>query len=199
LDRLKLDGIAMPANPIPCKSPTTGADLSSKDITLNESLHDCAKLTNLSWDCTTIMIHLPRLTENGEWIYCSPDQAGINESMDNMFINIPEALSLPPTSSIVRLTPPQPPCLCWYTKSYYEVSSMQSIELTGESKKRFRYFYLILNFRLLAKERESTSYDHETKELLGEAKEYLNNVKTTIMTSTAIGNVHILHAYLANI
>ena len=83
----------MPATPIPRKSPASGADLPSKDAPLNKCLCNHAKLTNLSWDHTTKMIHLPTLNKNGEWIYHSPDWAGIIESMTNMFTNIPEALS----------------------------------------------------------------------------------------------------------
>ena len=61
-----------------------------------------------------------------------------------------------------------------YATSYYKVSTMQSIELTGESKKHFRYFYLIPDSKSLAKERKTTSYDSEAKELLGKAKENLS-------------------------
>jgi hypothetical protein len=86
-----------------------------------------------------------------------------------------------------------------YTTSHYEVSTMQSIELTGESKKQFHYFYLVPDSKSLAKERETASYDREAEELLGEAKENLSKVKTTITTSTAITSVHHLCAYLANI
>jgi len=67
---------------------------------------------------------------------------------------------------------------------------MQSIKLTGKSKKRFGYFYLVPDSKSLAEERECASYDHEAEELLGEAKENLSKVKTTIITSTAISNVH---------
>jgi len=76
---------------------------------------------------------------------------------------------------------------------------MQSIELTGESKKRFRYFYLVPDSKSLAEERESASYDREAEELLGEATTNLSKVNTTIKTSTAINTVHHLRAYLANI
>ena len=51
----------------------------------------------------------------------------------------------------------------------------------------------------LTEERESSSYDRKAEELLGEAKENLSKVKTTITTSTAISNVHHLSAYIANI
>ena len=83
--------------------------------------------------------------------------------------------------------------------SYYEVSSMQSIKLTGKSKKCFYYFYLILDSKSLAEEWEYASYDREAKGLLGEAKENLSKVKMTITTSMAISTMHNLHAYLANI
>jgi hypothetical protein len=76
---------------------------------------------------------------------------------------------------------------------------MQSIKLTGESKKRFRYFYLIPDSKSLTEERESASYDREAEKLLGEAKENLSKIKTTITTSMTISNVHHLRAYLANI
>jgi hypothetical protein len=76
---------------------------------------------------------------------------------------------------------------------------MQSIELIGESEKRFRYFYLVPDSKSLAEERETTSYDREAEEILGETKENLSKVKTTITTSTAITSVHHLRAYLANI
>jgi hypothetical protein len=54
--------------------------------------------------------------------------------------------------------------------SYYEVSSMQSIKLTGESKKQFCYFYLVPSSKTLAEECGSALYDHKTKELLGKSK-----------------------------
>jgi len=78
---------------------------------------------------------------------------------------------------------------------------MQSIELISESKKKkhFHYFYLVLDSKSLAEECESTSYNHKAEELLDEAKENLSKVKTTTTTSTAIGNMHNLCTYLANI
>ena len=39
-----------------------------------------------------------------------------------------------------------------YATSQFEVSTMQSIELIGESKKRFRYFYLVPDSKSLAEE-----------------------------------------------
>ena len=39
-------------------------------------------------------------------------------------------------------------------------------------------------------------YNCKAKELLGEARENLSKVKTTIKTSTAISNVHHFRAYL---
>ena len=138
-------------------------------------------------------IHLPTLTESGEWLYCSPDRAGINEAMANMFANIPEALSSS-TDFLhheVDLPHHDPLVYAQYATSYYETSSMQSIELTGKSKKRFRYFYLVPDSKSLAEERESASYDREAEELLGESKENLSKVKTTI---TTFSNVHHLHA-----
>ena len=83
--------------------------------------------------------------------------------------------------------------------SYYEVSPMQSIELTGKSKKCFWYFYLVLDSKSLTKECESTTYDHKAEVLLGEAKENLSKVKTTITMCMAIGTIYHLRAYLANI
>jgi len=121
--------------------------------------------------------------------------------MANMFANIPEALSSS-TDFLhheVDLPHHDPFVYTQYTTSYYDVLSMQSIKLTSESKKRFRYFYLVPDSKSLAEECESASYDHKAKELLGEAKENLSKVKTTITTSTAINNVHHLRAYLANI
>ena len=54
---------------------------------------DHPKLSNLGWNRTVQSLHLPTLTKNGERIYCSPDQVGINKAMANMFTNIPKALS----------------------------------------------------------------------------------------------------------
>jgi hypothetical protein len=76
---------------------------------------------------------------------------------------------------------------------------MQSIELTNKSKKQFCYFYLVSDSKTFAEECKSASYNHKAEENLGEAKENLSKVKTTITTSTAISNVHPLCAYLANI
>ncbi len=71
-----------------------------------------------------------------------PNRAIINKNMVNMFKNIPESLkgstdflyrevNLPHHNSLVYAQ---------YTTSYYEVTSIQSIELTGKSKKCFCYF-----------------------------------------------------------
>ena len=70
---------------------------------------------------------------------------------------------------------------------------MQSIKLTGKSKKHFHYFYLVPDSKSLAEERESVFYNCEAEDLLGEARENLSKVKTTITTSMAISNVHHLH------
>jgi hypothetical protein len=120
--------------------------------------------------------------------------------MANMFTNIPKALSSS-TNFLhheVDLLHHDPLVYTQYATSYYKVLSMQSIKLTGDSKKRFCYFYLIPDFKSLAKERESTSYDREAEEFLGEAKENLSKVKMTITTSMAISNIHHLSVYLAN-
>jgi hypothetical protein len=147
------------------------------------------------------MIHLPTLTENGKWIYCSSDRAGINESMTYMFANIPKALSSSTDFFHREVNPPHhdPIVYAQYMISYYKVLLMQSLELTGKSKNYFCYFYLVPDSKLHAKECESTLYNHKAEELLGKAKENLNKVKTTITMSTAIGNMHNLCAYLVNI
>jgi hypothetical protein len=129
------------------------------------------------------------LTKSGEWVYCSPDRTGINEAMANMFANIPEALAQS-TSFHVDLTHHDPLVYTQYTMSYFETNLMQSIELTSESKKRFCFFYLILDSKLLAEEYESELYDCEAKELLGKANKNLSKVKTTITTSTTISTVY---------
>jgi hypothetical protein len=200
-DGLGLDGIATTSLSIPCKLGTSTLELATKDTPLNKKLRDCTKLANLGWDRTAESLHLPLLTENGEWIYRCTDQAGINEAMVNMFANIPKAI--PHSTNFlhceVDLPHHDPLVYTQYTTSYYEVMMMQSIELTGESKKRFCYFYLIPDSKSLAKESESASYDRKAEELLGKAKENLSKVKTTITTSTAITTMHHLRAYLANI
>jgi hypothetical protein len=75
-------------------SSSRGANLPPKDVRLNDRLRNHAKLANLGWDRNAKTIQLPTPTENGEWLYCSQDQAGINEAMANMFANIPKTLSL---------------------------------------------------------------------------------------------------------
>ena len=118
-----------------------------------------------------------------------------------MFNNIPETL-LGSTDFLHRevgLPHHDPLVYAQYAMSYYEVATMMSIELTGESKKHFCYFYLIPDSKSLAKEREHTAYDREAEELLGESKENLSTVRTTITTSTTINAIHHLRAYLANI
>jgi hypothetical protein len=172
-----------------------------KDTPLNEKLCVRAKLANLGWDRTAESLHLPMLTENGEWIYRCANRAGINEAMVNMFANIPVTIthSTKFLHHEVDLPHHDPLLYALYATSHYKVSTMQSIELTGESKNCFRYFYLIPDSKSLAKELELVSYDREAKELLGDAKENLSKVKTTITTSTAITTIHHLRAYLANI
>ena len=118
-----------------------------------------------------------------------------------MFANIPEALA-PSTDFLhceVDLPHHNPLVYALYATSHYEVSTMQSIELIGESKKRFRYFYLVPDSKSLAKECKTASYDCEAEELLGKAKENLSKVKTTITTSTDITTMYNLRAYLVNI
>jgi hypothetical protein len=200
-DGLDLDGIATMMIPILRKPGTSGTELPPKVAPLNDRLRNRAKLANLGWDSTANTIHLPTLTENGKWIYCSPDRAGINEAMANIFTNIPKAHSSSNDflHREVDLPHHNPLIYAQYTTIYYKVLSMQSIEHTGESKKCFRYFYLVPDSKSLAEEHESASYNHKHKELLGEAKANLSKVKTTITTSTAISNVHHLCAYLVNI
>ncbi len=74
--------------------------------------------------------------------------------MANMFTNIPEALSHSTDFLHCKVDLPHhdPHVYAQHATSYYEVSTMQSMELTGKSKKRFRYFYLILDSKSLAKE-----------------------------------------------
>ena len=183
------------------KENPAGGDLPTKDVPLNKRLHNHARLANLGWDRTAESLHIPTLTENGDWIYRNADRSTINKAMANMFANIPEAI-LSSTNFLHRevdLPHHDPLVYAQYATSYYEVSSMQSIDLTGESKKRFRYFYLVPDSKSLAEERESASYSREAEELLGEAKENLSKVKMTITTSTAISNVHHLRAYIANV
>jgi hypothetical protein len=74
--------------------------------------------------------------------------------MSNMFPNILEALT---TSTDflhhkVNLPRHDPLIYAQYATSYYEVSLMQSIKLTGKSKKCFCCFYLIPDSKTLAKE-----------------------------------------------
>jgi hypothetical protein len=118
-----------------------------------------------------------------------------------MFANISEVLasSTDFLHHKVNLPPHDPLVYAQYTMSYYEVLSMQSIELTGKSKKCFLLFYLVTHSKTLNKECKESSYDHKAKELLGESKENLSKVKTTITTSTAISNAHNLRTYLVNI
>jgi hypothetical protein len=81
--------------------------------------------------------------------------------MVNLFANIPEALahSTDFLHREVDLPHHDPLVYALYATSHYEVSTMQSIELTGESKKWFRYFYLIPDSKSLAEECETASYD----------------------------------------
>ena len=90
-------------------------------------------------------LQLPTLTEYGKWIYSQPDRACINKNMTNMFNNISKTL-LGSTNFLhqeVNLPHNDPLVYAQYTTSYYEVATMMSINLTGESKKCFRYFYLV--------------------------------------------------------
>ena len=121
--------------------------------------------------------------------------------MTNMFANIPEVLASSTDFLHCKVNLPHHDPLVYtqYTMSYYKVLSMQSIKLTGKSKKRFCYFYLVVDSKTLAKECKLASYNCEAEDLLGESKENLSKVKTTITTSTTISNVNHLCTYLANI
>ena len=158
-------------------------------------------LANLGWDHTNTSLQLPALTKNGEWIFHSPDHAGINKNMMNMFANIPEVLASSTDFLHCKVDLPHhdPLVYAQYATSYYEVLSMQSIELIGKSKKCFCFFYLVAHSKTLTKEHESASYDCKAKELLSESKENLSKVKTTITTSTTTSNMYHIRAYLANI
>jgi hypothetical protein len=92
-DSLDLVGTAATTPSIPRKLGASTIQPAPKDTPLNEKLCERAKLAYLGWDHTAKSLHLPMLTENGKWIYCSPDRASINEAMANMFANIPEALA----------------------------------------------------------------------------------------------------------
>jgi hypothetical protein len=200
-DGLDLDGIATSSPSIPGKLGTSAPEPVPKDTQLHKKLHDRAKLTNVGWDHTAESLHLSVLTENGKWIYRSPDRASINKPMANMFANIPKALTQSTDSLHCEVDLPHhnPLIYALYATSHYEVSMMQSIELTSKSKKCFRYFYLVPDSESFTEEHESASYDHEAEELLDEAQENLSNVKITITMSTAVTTVHHLRAYLANI
>jgi hypothetical protein len=156
-DNLNLDGVATASPSIPHKLGTPSPELPIKDNPLDKKLHVRAMLTNLGWDRMAESLHLPALTENGEWIYSCTDQAGINEAMVNMFTNIPEAIthSTDFLHREVDLPHHDPLVYALYTMSHYEVSTMQSTKLTGESKKHFCYFYLVPDSKALAKEPES--------------------------------------------
>jgi hypothetical protein len=199
-DGLDFDGIAATSPSIPQKLGTASPK-TPKDIPLNEKLCVCATIANLGWDRTAESLHLPVLPKNGKWIYRSTDRARINEAMVNIFANIPKAIahSTDILHREVDLPHKDPLVYALYATSHYEVSTMQSIELTGESKKRSRYFYLVPDSKSLAKESETASYIHEAKELLGKAKENLSKVKTTITMSTAITSMHHLRTYLTYI
>jgi hypothetical protein len=75
--------------------------------------------------------------------------------MVNMFANIPEAIahSTDFLHHEVDLPHHKPLVYAQFATSYYKVATMLSIELTGESKKCFRYFYLVPDFKSLAEER----------------------------------------------
>ena len=72
-DGLDLEGIAATSPSIPRKLGTPSTELPNKDTPLNEKLCVRVTLTNLGWDRTAESLHLPLLTENGEWIYRSTD------------------------------------------------------------------------------------------------------------------------------
>jgi hypothetical protein len=103
-DNLDLDEDALSSLTIPRKLGTHVPDLLPKDIPLNDKLRDRAKLANLGWDRTAESLHLPMLTENGKWVYCCPDRAGINQAMANMFANILKRSPSLLTSSIAKST-----------------------------------------------------------------------------------------------
>ena len=76
---------------------------------------------------------------------------------------------------------------------------MQSLDLTGETKKSFHWCYLIADSKQLAEERESSDNDRDAEILLGEHTENLSKIKTSIKTSTNVSSPHLTRVYLANI
>jgi hypothetical protein len=142
LDKLDLNSIAASSPLIPRILGASTAELVPKDMPPNKKLHNHVKLAYLGWDCTAESLDLPAPTENDKWLYCSTDWVGINKAMVSMCTNIPKALSQSAyfLHREVNLPPHDPLVYAQYMTSYYEVASMQSIELTVESKKRFCYF-----------------------------------------------------------
>ena len=72
-NELDLYDASSPSQAIPRKLGPHAPDLLPNDTPLNDKLRDRVKLANLGWDCTAESLHLPALTKNGEWVYCSPD------------------------------------------------------------------------------------------------------------------------------
>jgi hypothetical protein len=72
-DGLDLNGIAATPPAIPRKLRTPALEPATKDTPLNERLSNHVKLANLGWDRSAESLHLPGLTENGEWIYRCTD------------------------------------------------------------------------------------------------------------------------------
>ena len=76
---------------------------------------------------------------------------------------------------------------------------MQSLDLTGETKKPFHWCYLIADSKQLAEECDSSNNDREAEIPLGEDTANLSKIKTSIKTSINVSLPHLTRVYLANI
>ncbi len=171
------------------------------DEPLNERLRHRSLLAHCGYDRATKTIVLPKHSDAAQWAYYSADKTSINEGIANIFINIAEELedALDFQQREVELPSCDPLVHAQFGHSKFETSPMQSLDLTGETKKSFRWCYLIADSKQLAEERESSDNDRDAEILLGEHTENLSKIKTSIKTSTNVLSPHLTRVYLANI
>lgn len=168
---------------------------------LNERLRQRSLLAHCGYNRATKSIVLPTHTEAAQWAYYSADKTSINEGIANIFVNIAEELEDAMDFQLreVELPSCDPLVHAQFGHSKFETAPMQSLDLTGETKKSFRWCYLIADSKQLAEERDSSDNDREAEILLGEDTANLSKIKTSIKTSINVLSPHLARVYLANI
>ena len=118
---------------------------------LNEYLCQCSLQAHCSFNRATKSIVLPKHKAAAKWAYCSADKASI-KGIANIFVNISEEFENVMDFQLQEVELPScDPTLvhAQFRHSKFETAPMQSLDLTGETKKSFPWCYLIADSKQL--------------------------------------------------